>query len=373
VLAVLAAYSTLLRAFSREDDELRTLVPVPPERMADVPGLPRPRLASGRPPEVSEAASVLAWAETVETAAARPGGQGEAPPERLSDAPLHELLWRLPAPSPEAAASVNDRAFCLAAARDLGCSLPGSRMLESMRELASVPVTDPWVVKAPFSAAGRSRFIHRGGALAPRDQRTVERLFRRHGSLLFEPWMERTDDFGCAALVTAEETRIVAFHRLLVDRRGRFRGLELRNSFDGFSGLSGREAERLEETVGAVAARLRRAGYAGPFGIDCWRFRRGDGAVGFHALGEINGRLTFGLVARALVDRIAGPLGLRREGHVRLGFARNTPRSTEPADSGGQAAPCPSLVALLQPGQRGPAAWLESVTESRNGATSLSG
>lgn len=369
-----ARFSTLMRAFAREGDELRTLAAVPPESLTDLPDLPRPRLSSGPASEVRKAGPVLAWAETAAVAAARSGRGGAG--RRLSDAPLHELVWELPAPRPEAAAAANDRAFCLAAARELGLSLPGSRMIASLRELDSLPapaawVPAAWVVKAPFSAAGRSRFVHRGGPLAARARRTVERLLRRHGSLLFEPWMERTDDFGCAALVTAEETRIVGFHRLLVDRRGQFRGLVLRASFDGFFGLTRSEAGSLEATVDAVAARLRRAGYAGPFGIDCWRYRRGDGAVVFHPLGEINARMTFGLVGRALVDRIAGPLGLRREGHVRLGFAGSTPRSDKPADSGGQAAPCPSLVPLVRPGPGGRAVWLESVAESRSGATSL--
>lgn len=369
VSRTVAAFSTLLRAFAREDDEVRTLVPVAPDDVADVPGLPRPRLSSGPLGEVREAVPVLAWAETEEVAAYRSGGGGGAPEGRLPEAPLHELLWLLPAPGAAAAAAVNDRAFCLEAARELGCALPGSRMIHSISELASLPASEPWVVKARFSAAGRGRYVHRGGegTVAPQSRQTVERLLRRHGSLLFEPWMERTADFGCAALATADETRIVGFHRQLVDRRGQFRGLELETAFAGFAALSGGEAATLERTVEAVAWRLAKAGYAGPFGIDCWRYRRPDGRVAFHPLGEVNARLTFGLVARALVDRIAGPLHLRREGHVRLGLARRTPLSS--ADSG-QTVTCPSLTWLVH-ARAGGSAWLEVSTEDPTGSTAL--
>ena len=49
----------------------------------------------------------------------------------------------------------------------------------------------------------------------------------------------------------------------------------------------------------SIAEALRQAGYLGPFGIDAWHWRRPDGTVVFHPLGEINARMTFGLVEHA--------------------------------------------------------------------------
>jgi hypothetical protein len=186
-------------------------------------------------------------------------------------------------------------------------------MVESLAELDRFLPSSPsaWVVKAPLSASGRSRYIERKGPLLsdPKSRRTVERLFESHGPLLFEPWMERTADFGCSALLTESELKIVGFHRQMVDIKGQFVGIEL-------------PAEVPEMPVDAVAEALRRAGYVGPFGIDAWSY--GDA---FNPLGEINARMTFGLVAWALAER----LGIER---LRLRFGAEAPAGAIPLLAG---------------------------------------
>jgi hypothetical protein len=237
----------------------------------------------------------------------------------VPDAPLHDLLWTVPTAPPSVAAAVHHRAFILR----IGFALPGARMVESIADLEGVQ--GRWVIKAPLSASGRDRYIHREGE---KDRSRITRLFERHGPLLFEPWMERTEDFGVAALLLPSETRVVSFHRLRVDRRGQFTGIDL---------MAGVPPEPLAEAVDAVARALRTAGYLGPFGIDAWRYRRPDGSIAWNPLGEINARMTFGLVARALAER----LGLAG---VRLTFGREIPDGAIP---------------LLLPGRDGSgAAWL---------------
>jgi hypothetical protein len=44
----------------------------------------------------------------------------------------------------------------------------------------------------------------------------------------------------------------------------------------------------------------------GPFGIDAWRHRLPDGTLALNPLGEINARMTFGLVAWALEEAGGG-------------------------------------------------------------------
>jgi hypothetical protein len=195
---------------------------------------------------------------------------------------------------------VHHRAFCLQIAEELGCALPGARIVESLAELNRIllgrraPRT--WVVKAPLSAAGRHRWI--GSSLAdPKARRTVERLFARHGPLLFEPWMDRVADFGVSAFLTASELRIVGVHGQWVDAKGQFLGIDLEPS------LSPADRARLVETTEGVAIALRRDGYVGPFGIDAWSYRKEDGSIALHPLGEINARMTFGLVAWTLAER----------------------------------------------------------------------
>lgn len=261
-----AEMGRLLRAFAREGDRLW------------LPGDPEPEPAD----------EVLAWCETPRAAALRKKPRAEG----ALDGPLSEVLWRLPVADPAVVARVNHRAFHLQIAEELGCALPGAQMVASIADLDRlVACSGAWVVKAPLSAAGRSRLIDsQGGPLRDsKSRRTVERLFEIHGPLLFEPWMDRVADFGGAALLTPTDLRVVGFHRQVVDRKGQFAGIEIDAEIP--------ERKRMEEVLEGVAGALRTAGYVGPFGIDAWQYRLSDGGIAVHPLGEINARMTFGLVA----------------------------------------------------------------------------
>jgi hypothetical protein len=281
----------LLRVFARQGDRL----------WSPAPG---PGLESGPLRDLSPADEVLAWCET--PAALEHRGGPRRPATIDWDAPLHDLVWRLPTPSPDVVAAVHHRAFHLQVVESIGCALPGARMVESLTDLDRALRTAPpaWVVKAPLSASGRSRYIERNGpALTDhKSRRTVERLFDHHGPLLFEPWMDRTEDFGVSALL-GPELRIVSIHGQKVDRKGQFAGIDLDPA------LSEQDRDRLLETTEAVAEKLRGAGYVGPFGIDAWRYRTAAGTV-LNPLGEINARMTFGLVAWTAAGRL-DPTGKR--------------------------------------------------------------
>lgn len=342
---------SLLRAFAEEGDRLWLPAPVDPDGVPAFPGLPEVIYETGPLAKLPECDEILAWGESPEVARARRATPGDkealerkelgrekdrpaegTPPaerdrngERGEDAgstaegsqaagePLHEILWRLPKANPEVVARVHHRSFALAVARKVGCALPGARMVGSVGELEAhlrkgAASEESWVVKAPFSASGRDRHIERGGA-GLRDTkvgRRIEGLIAAHGPLLFEPWLERTDDFGACALLTRKSLHVLGLHRQRVDTRGQFAGIEL--DAEGRAGLSPEEEERFRCTVEAVGDALRREGYVGPFGIDAWRYRDAAGTVRFHPLGEINARLTFGFVARALSERLPAPI-----------------------------------------------------------------
>jgi hypothetical protein len=286
VLETVARMAPLLGVFARQGDRL----------WSPAPGL---GLESGPLRNLPPADEVLAWCETPSALEHRRGPRRPATIDW--DAPLHDLVWRLPTPSPAVVAAVHHRAFHLQVAESVGCALPGARMVESLPELDRILREAPpaWVVKAPLSASGRSRYIERNGpALTDqKSRRTVERLFD-HGPLLFEPWMDRTEDFGVSALL-GPELRIVGIHGQKVDRKGQFAGIDLHPD------LSPQDRGRLLETTAAVAEKLRDAGYVGPFGIDAWRYRTGTAAgTVLHPLGEINARMTFGLVAWTAAGRL---------------------------------------------------------------------
>jgi hypothetical protein len=290
VLETVARMAPLLRAFAREGDRL----------WSPAPG---PGLESGPLRDLPPADEVLAWCETPSALEHRGGPR--RPTAIDWDAPLHDLVWRLPTPPPAVVARVHHRAFCLQIAQEIGCALPGARMVESLPELDRILRTAPpaWVVKAPLSASGRSRFIGKsvernGPALRdPKARRTVERLFERYGALLFEPWMERTADFGVSALLGPDDLKIVGVHGQRIDRKGQFAGIDLQPD------LSAQDRDRLLETTQAVAENLRNAGYVGPFGIDAWIYRTEAGTT-LNPLGEINARMTFGLVAWTAEGRL---------------------------------------------------------------------
>lgn len=286
VLRTAARLATQLRVFAREGDGLWT--PAPENGPLDA---------------LSPTPELLAWCETPDTVRLRAAPRPAVVPWAE---PLHELVWHLPVAPPNVVAAVHHRAFHLRVAEELGCALPGAQMVASLveldRRLGARTAPAAWVVKSPLSASGRDRFIERQGpALSdPKSRRTVERLIERCGPLLFEPWMYRLADYGCAALLTATELRIVGIHRQRVDIKGQFAGIDLE------ADLPERDRDRFLEIVEGVASALRREGYVGPFGVDAWTYRRADGSAVFHPLGEINARMTFGLVAWA--KALPGPV-----------------------------------------------------------------
>lgn len=88
-------------------------------------------------------------------------------------------------------------------------------------------------------------------------------------------------------------------HRLLIDATGVFRGVDLDPEID-FAAL--------REAAMRAGDALHLAGYHGPFGIDAFVWRDAAGGEHLHPMCEINARLSFGHIARALGEP---PLTLR--------------------------------------------------------------
>jgi hypothetical protein len=261
------------------------------------------------------------------------------------------------------AARVNDRRFCLELAGALGRALPGARTVCSADELAEHLRSGAfdagggaWVAKAPWSAAGRHRVVA-SGAEGLRDaelRRRIERLLERSGALVVEPWVERTADYGAAGLVHADgRVELLGTHRLEVDRRGAFTGVVLEGPapMGPAEPADPGEDAALESTLETVGRRLAGAGYVGPVGIDGFTWRDPRGAVHVHPLSEINARLTFGLVARALLERVAAVAaeGPPVSATLRLG------RCGEGGDAPGGS----RSIELLAATAEAPGAWLE--------------
>ena len=115
--------------------------------------------------------------------------------------------------------------------------------------------------------------------------------------------MNRVADFGCCALVTRDDFRMVSLHQQRVSKKGAFRGLDLGPDPLNAPNLDPTDNRRLRDTAKKVAERLLAVGYQGPFGVDAWRYLDRRGVAHFHPLGEINARLTFGFVGRAMWEQ----------------------------------------------------------------------
>ncbi|MBK9032472.1 MAG: hypothetical protein IPL61_14375 [Myxococcales bacterium] len=300
VVARLALLATTLRVLTDDDDD-RVWLPAP--IAADqVPrdGVARPRWLHGPRADLGPA---TAW-----------GAHADAP-GAAPTAPGPEVGWRdalhaLPPASVPIARQVNDRRFALALATELGVALPGARVIATVAALrahlaaggADASPTGAWVAKAPLTAAGRDRVRRHGRALDDATATRIARLLAIHGALVVEPWMARTVDVGQGGVVLDRDRALVLPpHRGICDAGGVVRALAI----DDGAALTTDQRATLAAVVATVAARLGAAGYRGPFVVDAFAH-----ADGFHPLGEINARLTFGLVARAWAERLGRPITL---------------------------------------------------------------
>lgn len=257
----------------------------------------------------ADAADVEVWAPAAIDAARLREVPGWRPPAmRAGTPPRADAAWADPL-----AKAVNDRRLALEVAAARGAALPGSKTIASADE---IDLPGPWVCKAPWTSAGRDRC--RGEGPPTLEQRTrLGRLLAAYGELVLEPWCDRIADVGvCARVVPGGAVRLEPPHSLLVDPRGGFLGIDL-----AAPALTSAESAQLSDLVTAAGAALAARGYAGPFAVDAFAYRDPGTATGtatgparrFHPLCEINARLTFGWIARALAARL---------GTTKLGFAR---------------------------------------------------
>ncbi len=256
-------------------------------------------IESGPLEAIEPAADVLAWGETSRTAALRLAPPSPSPlPSQ--PAPALDLLWSNHT-APAIARRCNHRRFSFELAHHLGVALPGAAIVTSVADIEALlravahraSRTGEWVVKAPLAAAGRDRVRRRATEIDRDAAIRLGRLFDLHRELVFEPWMERSEDFGCAGIVTALGVSLFPPHRLVNNPNGVFRSIEPLD----------RELPELSAIARAAGAALADAGYRGPFGIDAYAYRDADGETAFHPLSEINARFTHGLLAALRAGR----------------------------------------------------------------------
>jgi hypothetical protein len=326
----IAALATLVRALVDADEvTVWTPVAVEPARIPAVDGLPAVRLAVGVPPP---GAQVLAWGASAALV-------DPAPPRAITAAldPALRAALAAPLPSVEVARAVNDRRFAIDVARAAGVAparvltaAAAAHDAETDPILAAAAAESPsraWIAKAPLTSAGRDRLVDTV-PLTPRTRARLATLVAEHGAVTVEPWLDRRRDVAITGAIDAHgAVAVLAPHGLDSDARGTFRGIDVAPP-----SLAPADAARLTAVAHAAGAALAARGYRGPYTIDAF-----EHTAGFAPLVEINARLSFGVVARALAARL---------GRTRLRT--------------GTGAPPPGALVLVAPGARDDgAAWLE--------------
>ncbi|MEZ6008090.1 MAG: hypothetical protein R3F05_10000 [Planctomycetota bacterium] len=168
--------------------------------------------------------------------------------------------------------------------------------LEEIRRAAAG--VGPWVLKAPYGAAGRDRVLSTAPVAGEATWRHAERALELWGGGLFETWLARDGDLGACGIVTEATFLPGPVHRLVTGADGRFRGIERLTPAAAETPL----ARVLREALPRVGTRLHAAGYRGPFGVDAYGGRDAQGAAHLVAVGEVNARLTFGHLAACLFE-----------------------------------------------------------------------
>jgi len=306
---LVGAAASHMALLARPGDRLWLPAPAPLEELCAAARERELAIETGPLEQVAPAGAVCAWAETEAVARLR---RAEPDPQPEPD-DWRAALWHLRPPA-EVTGRVNHRGFSLALSLERGWALPGACLVRHPAEIeqqlaaggAAAGVEGAWVVKAPFSAAGRERLRLRGSEMGRGERVRIERLLSRFGVLLFEPWVERLDDLACAGLVHRGGVRLFAPHWLENDPRGVFRAAVID---DEGTRQSAEHREGVRAAAAAAGEALAAAGYLGPFSVDAYTWRDPSGHLQLQPMSEINARLSFGLLARVAAEDAGAPGG----------------------------------------------------------------
>jgi hypothetical protein len=203
-------------------------------------------------------------------------------------------------PSVELLRALTQRSFCAS----LGQTLPGARYVESLPALlalleAEASFSGEWLLKRDFSFAARERRRIRGATLDTSTLGFVKHSFARGEGLQVEPYVERLADFARHGYVTRQgEVLLGPVLRQRCDARGSW----IASAIAEEGSLSASEEAALERCLREAGTALAARGYAGPFGVDAFRYLDAAGMPAFQPRSEINVRFSMGY-PRALLER----------------------------------------------------------------------
>lgn len=235
---------------------------------------------------------------------------GRSPQVETAYAPLTGALWQdAMRPAFSKVEALRWRADVLAALGEDWLA-PAEGDVVTTRAEGEAAAARGWILKAPWSTAGRDR---RRGPLDAAGVAWLDRILATQGAVRAEPWRERVLDLSFHYEL-GDTMRSVGTCRFLTTPNGQFCGTmpgrwmgELPHDqarlFNG-DGQDPRRLRRVADTIGRVLGpALAALGIRGAVGVDAFVYRDGD-RLRLDPLVEVNPRYTMGRVSLALEDRL---------------------------------------------------------------------
>ncbi|MDP9150037.1 MAG: hypothetical protein M3O36_08875, partial [Myxococcota bacterium] len=201
-----------------------------------------------------------------------------------------------PHPALDVLRAVNSRAFAAA----LGITLPGAAFVTDLDVARAMLRAEPalctsWRVKHAFGMAGRNQRVVVPSAVDERDLRFVEAGLAR-GGVQVEPNVVIESEYAIHGLIAEDGSfQLGALVRQRCDRHGAWMRSDRVDPAEALRDHPVREiAVVLREEARRVARALFGAEFFGPFGIDAYSYRGGDGAPCLQPRSEINARYSMG-------------------------------------------------------------------------------
>lgn len=195
------------------------------------------------------------------------------------------------APSVAVLRAVNGRRFTAA----LGQGLPDAQLVETFTQLQSVlqsaSPTGLWLCKREHSFAGRGRRRFASAELDEAERAWARASLREGGCLQVEPLVRRTADYALHGFVSADGA---AHYGEPTTQDCDEQGVWLRSRRAGPGELASAELDALARSTAEAGQALHAAGYAGPFGVDAYRWLDAHERPRFNALCELNARYSMG-------------------------------------------------------------------------------
>ena len=181
------------------------------------------------------------------------------------------------------------------------------------------------VLKEAIGVAGSNALRLFEPELLENQKLWITKVIESGREIVVEPWLDRVMDFSAQLEMTTSGLKLCGYTGLINDARGQFQANWAGPKFEKSIPPAVLAALRVTPRAGneiqlffadlfdALAVELKKAGFLGPLGIDCFVYRDVNDALRLKPVVEINPRYTMGRLTVELMKRVSpGSYGLFR-------------------------------------------------------------